>query len=305
MLKTILLSTVALIALAGGASQSFAQAMPKELRIGILGGENEGDRLKNYACLADHLTKDLGFTKVSLFPAADYDGVIQGLIGGTLDFAELGASGYAGVYLKDPKVVTPILTTQQSDGSTGYYSVGLAKKSLGLAKITDFKGKKLGYADPDSTSGYLIPLTQIPKDTGAPNDKFFASVQFNGGHENNLLAARDGTVDVSVDDSSGIGDFKDGYTSGTFHKEVAKGAVDPNDMVEVWRSGLIPNGPLVVRTALGPDFQKTMTDWFMKFPAEDKACFAGVEGGDFKGYVPATPEFYSVIIDARKQNIGG
>ena len=35
--------------------------------------------------------------------------------------------------------------------------------------------------------------------------------------------------------TSGIGDFKNGYTSGTFHKEVDKGAVDPNDIVEVWR----------------------------------------------------------------------
>ena len=84
---------------------------------------------KNYACLADHLTRPTSAsTKVSLFPAADYDGVIQGLLGGTIDVAELGASGYAGVFLKDPKAVTPVLTTQQTDGSTGYYSVGLALK---------------------------------------------------------------------------------------------------------------------------------------------------------------------------------
>ncbi|TIS81160.1 MAG: phosphate/phosphite/phosphonate ABC transporter substrate-binding protein, partial [Mesorhizobium sp.] len=132
------------------------------------------------------------------------------------------------VYLKDPKAVTPILTTKQTDGATGYYSIGLALKTSGITDIKSAKGKKLGYADPDSTSGYLIPLTQIPKDTGASNETFFASTQFNGGHENNVLAVRDGKVDVAVDDSSGIGDFKNGYTSGTFHKEVAKGAVDPN-----------------------------------------------------------------------------
>ena len=40
---------------------------------------------------------------MSLFPAADYDGVIQGLLGGTLDFAELGAAGYAKVYLEGPE----------------------------------------------------------------------------------------------------------------------------------------------------------------------------------------------------------
>src|SRR4051812_1334592 len=272
MLKTILLSTVTLLGLAAATSQNFAQEMPKELRIGILGGENEADRLRNYACLADHLKADMGFDKVSLFPAADYDGVIQGLLGGTLDFAELGSAGYAGVFIKDPKAVTPILTTQQTDGSTGYYSVGLAKKSLGLAKITDFKGKKLGYADPDSTSGYLIPLTQIPNDTGMPNDKFFASTQFNGGHENNLLAAYDGKVDVSVDDSSGVGDFKNGYTSGTFRKEVDKGAVDPSKLVEVWRSPLIPNGPIVYRTALGEAFGAQLVKTYNNIAATDMKC---------------------------------
>ena len=49
MLKNILLSTVAIVALGAGATASFAQDMPKELRVGILGGENEADRLKNYA----------------------------------------------------------------------------------------------------------------------------------------------------------------------------------------------------------------------------------------------------------------
>ncbi len=301
MLKKALFAATALFALAGAAHA----ADLKEFRIGILGGENETDRLRNYACLADHLKQEFGFEKVSLFPAADYDGVIQGLLGGTLDFAELGASGYAAVYIKDPKAVTPILTTQQKDGSTGYYSIGLALKSSGIKSIKDAKGKKLGYADPDSTSGYLVPLTQIPKDTGMPNDKFFASTQFNGGHENNLLAAYDGKVDIAVDDSSGIGDFKDGYTSGTFRKEVDKGAVDPNKLVEVWRSPLIPNGPLVVRNALGQEWQTKLAAFFTALPAKDHKCFAAIEGGDYQGYSPVKHDFDNAVVEVRKAAIGG
>ncbi|HEY4199570.1 MAG TPA: phosphonate ABC transporter substrate-binding protein [Devosiaceae bacterium] len=301
MLKNILLGAIALMSTAGAA---VAQDFPKEIRVGILGGENEADRLKNYACLSDHLKADFGADKVSLFPAADYDGVIQGLLGGTIDVAELGASGYAAVYLKDPKAVTPVLTTQSPDGSTGYYSIGLALKSLGLSKITDFKGKTLGYADPDSTSGYLIPLTQIPKDTGTPNDQYFSKTQFNGGHENNLLAAYDGKVDVAVDDSSGLGDFKDGFTSGTFRKEVDKGTVDPSKLVEVWRSPLIPNGPIVYRTALGDAFGAKLVASYNNLAATDAKCMSAVEGGDFKGYAPVKAEFYQAIIDVRKATIG-
>src|ERR1700761_384401 len=168
----------------------------------------------------------------------------------------------------------------------------------------DAKGKKLGYADPDSTSGYLVPLTQIPTATGMPNDKFFASTQFNGGHENNLLAAYDGKVDVAVDDSSGLGDFKDGFPPGPFRKEVDKGSVDPSKLVEVWRSPLIPNGPIVYRTALGADFGKKLTDSYNKLAATDTKCLSAIEGGDFKGYVPVKPEFYQAIVDVRKATIG-
>ena len=304
MLKNLLLGTVAIVALASGATATFAQDI-KEFRIGILGGENEADRLRNYQCLADHLKAEFGFEKVSLFPAADYDGVIQGLLGGTLDVAGLGASGYAKIYLADQAAVVPMFTTQQTDGATGYFSIGFALKSAGLTKITDFKGKKLGYADPDSTSGYLIPLTQMPAETGAANEEFFAETSFGGGHENNMLGMLDGKTDIVAVDSSGIGEWADGYTSGTPHKMVAKGLLDMNDVVEVWRSPLIPNGPTVASTALGADWIKKISDFYMSLPTKDIACFNAIEGGDFTGYVPVEPSFYQPIIDAREAAIGG
>ncbi|ACM29266.1 phosphonate ABC transporter substrate-binding protein [Rhizobium rhizogenes] len=301
MLKKTLLAATALLALAGGAA---AQDL-KEFRIGIMGGENEADRLRNYACLTDHLKKEFGFEKVSLFPAADYDGVIQGLLGGTLDFAELGASGYAATYIKDPKAVTPILTTQQTDGSTGYYSVLVARKDSGFKALAELKGKKLGYADPDSTSGYLVPKVTLPKDLGMPVDKFFASTQFNGGHENNVLAVLDKKVDASVTWASGVGDFKDGYSSGNLRKMVDKGTLNMNDIVQLWQSPLIPNGPLVVSNKLSDEWKGKLTDLFMSLPKKDKNCFEAIEGGDYAGYIKVTPEFYNAVIETRRATIGG
>lgn len=304
MLKTILLGSIALIGLAAGATASYAQDL-KEFRVGILGGENEADRLKNYSCLADHLKTEFGFDKVSLFPAADYDGVMQGLLGGTLDFAELGAAAYAGVYIKDPKAVTPILTTEQTDGSTGYFSVMVARKDSGFKTLADTKGHSLGYADPDSTSGYLIPLVTLPKDLGMPIDQFYSGTSFNGGHENLVLAVLDKKVDTGVTWASGVGDFNDGYTSGNLHEMVTKGELDMHDLVQLWQSPLIPNGPLVYRTALGEEWGQKLTDFFTKLPTADKACFSAIESGDFNGYVPVKQDFYQAIIDARKAAIGG
>ncbi|WOS64808.1 phosphonate ABC transporter substrate-binding protein [Sinorhizobium fredii] len=301
MLKKALLSAVALIALVGHVQ---AEDL-KEFRIGIMGGENEADRLRNYQCLVDQLPAAIGVEKVSLFPAADYDGVIQGLLGGTLDYAELGASGYAKIYLAKADAVEPILTTVQTDGATGYHSIMVARKDSGITKLEDLKGKKLGFADPDSTSGYLVPLVTLPETIGAPVKEFFGETGFGGGHENLVLEVLKGTFDAGTTFGSGVGEFKDGYTSGNLRKMVDKGVLDMNDLVELWRSPLIPNGPIVVRTSLNDDMKAKFKQFMMDLPKTDAACFSAIQGGDFSGFTEVNSDFYKPIIDARKATIGG
>jgi phosphonate transport system substrate-binding protein len=301
MLKKALLGAVALLALVGHAQ---AEDL-KEFRIGILGGENEADRLRNFQCLVDKLPAAIGVEKVSLFPAADYDGVIQGLLGGTLDYAELGASGYAKIYLAKADAVEPILTTVQTDGSTGYHSIMVARKDSGITKIEDLKGKKLGFADPDSTSGYLVPLVTLPEAIGAPVKEFFGETGFGGGHENLVLEVVKGTFDAGTTFGSGVGEFKDGYTSGNLKKMVDKGILDMNDLVELWKSPLIPNGPIVVRTSMNDDMKAKFKQFMVDLPKTDAACFSAIQGGDFTGYTEVNSDFYKPIIDARKATIGG
>ena len=74
-----------------------------EFRIGLLGGENAQDRMASNECLRDYAEQALG-VPVRLFTPADYNGVIQGLLGGSLDMAWLGASAYAAVYVADPEL---------------------------------------------------------------------------------------------------------------------------------------------------------------------------------------------------------
>jgi len=301
MLKKALLSAVALFALVGHVQ---AEDL-KEFRVGIIGGENEADRLRNYQCLSEPLKKTLGVEKVSFFPAADYDGVIQGLLGGTLDYAELGASGFAKIYLTDPKAVEPILTTVQTDGSTGYYSIMVARKDSGFAKVDDLKGKKLGFADPDSTSGYLVPLVTLPETIGAPVKEFFAETGFGGGHENLVLEVLKGNFDAGTTFGSGVGEWKDGYTSGNLHKMVEKGILDMNDLVELWKSPLIPNGPIVIRSSLADETKAKFKQFMLDLPNTDAACFTATMHGENKGFTEVNVDFYKPIIDARKSTIGG
>ena len=296
------LPIIATVAIAAGTAPVHAL---DTFRIGILGGENESDRIRNFQCLVEQLPEALGVQDVQLFPAADYDGVIQGLLGGTLDYAELGASGYAKIYLEDEDAVTPILTTVQTDGSMGYHSVMVANAEAGIETLEDMEGKRLGFADPDSTSGFLVPQVTLPDELGMPIEEFFGETGFGGGHENLVLEVVKGNFDAGTTWASGVGDFDDGYSSGNLAKMVDKGILDMDDLVELWKSPLIPNGPIVVRSDLEEDIRSEFKRFMMALPESDPECFSAIQGGDYSAFTEVTPEFYEAIIDARRSMIGG
>ena len=157
------LHTLAAAAVATAVSGAAAQAQEiTEFRIGILGGENQNDRLKNNECLRVALEEALG-VPTELFAPADYDGVIEGLLGGNLDVAWLGASAYAKAHLEDPEAVTAVLIPVNPDGTTGYYSIGFTRIDTGITSLDDMQGKVFAFGDPNSTSGYLIPAVEIPQ----------------------------------------------------------------------------------------------------------------------------------------------
>jgi phosphonate transport system substrate-binding protein len=275
-----------------------AQDAIKEFNIGILGGENAQDRMTSNECYRAAIEKALG-VPVKLFTPADYDGVIQGMLGGTIDMAWLGASAYAKIYLTDPNAVEVKLTKQNLNDSTGYYSIGFARKDAGIATIEDAKGKSFAFAEPNSTSGYLVPAAELTAKYG-PLDAYFSEVKMSGGHEQTIVGVNNGDFAAGVSWADGVGNWEDGYASGAFRKAADAGLVDMNNLVEIWRSALIPEGPMVVRAALPADVKDKVTQITADMWETDKTCAYGIAAGDAKDFVPATHDMYLGIVEARK-----
>jgi phosphonate transport system substrate-binding protein len=276
-----------------------------EFRIGILGGENAQDRMNAYSCLQDYTTEALG-VETKLFAPADYNGVIQGLLGGTIDMAWLGASGYAATFLQDPEAVEPVLVKVNLDGTIGYHSIGFARVDSGIEALEDVKGKAFGFGDPNSTSGYLIPSIEIPKMTGATMESgdYFGEVKFTGGHEQTIIAVANGDIDAGVTWADGQGNWEDGYNSGALRKAVDAGLVDMNDLVEIWKSNVIPEGPIVLRNELPEDVKATMTELMDGLHERDEECAYAVAAGETLGFQPVTHETYESIVAARQSVMG-
>lgn len=269
--------------------------------MGILGGENAQDRQKTYECFTPLVSKMLG-VPAKIYVAKDYAGTMEGLLGKTLDYAWLGASGYAGVYLRDPEAVKPIMTRRQPNGAVGYHSVLVGRADSGITKMEDLKGKVMGYADPNSTSGYLIPSVQWPAE-GYDPATYFAKTVFSGGHENNVLAVLNGDVDAGVTWASGVGDWSEGYSSGNLRKMVDKGILNMDDLVEIWKSDLIPNGPIVVAKSMPQEMVDALYEGYKWVHANELECMEGVVGGEIKEWVRIDHSHYKTIVAARKAKI--
>ena len=297
-MKKLALVLAATTALGGIAS---AQEI-KEFNIGILGGENAQDRLTSNECFRAKIEAELG-VPVKLFTPADYDGVIQGLLGGTLDYAWLGASAYAKVYLTDPEAVEVKLTKQNVDGSTGYYAIGFTRKDTGITSMEDAKGKVFAFADPNSTSGYLVPGAELAAKYGDLKT-YFGEVKMSGGHEQTIVGVANGDFDAGVSWADGLGNWEDGYNSGAFRKAADAGLVDMSNLVEIWRSTLIPEGPMVVRKALPQDVKDKVTELTANLWETDPECAYAVAAGEAKDFVPVEHKAYDGILAARKMQEG-
>ena len=294
-----LLSVLAATTLLAGVAQ--AQEI-KEFNIGILGGENAQDCLASTECLRVKTEELLG-VPVKLFTPADYDGVIQGLLGGTLDYAWLGASAYAKVFVTNPDAVDVLLTKQNIDGTTGYYSIGFARTDSGITSMDGAKGKVFAFADPNSTSGYLVPAAELTENYGKL-ENYFSEVKMSGGHEQTIVGVANGDFAAGVSWADGLGNWEDGFTSGAFRKAADAGLVDMSTIQEIWRSKMIPEGPMVVRRELPQDVKDKIFAMLDTMWADDPECAYNVAAGEAQDFVPISHDAYLGIVAARKLQEG-
>ena len=141
------------------AGPAFAQAWKSqypELVYAAVPAENASGVADRMAPFVDYLSKAIG-TKVTLRIANDYAAVIEGQRAGNIHIGYYGPASFARARLTGVKTDAFIIDVN-SDGTKGYYSVFYVKASSPYKSVENLKGKNLGLVDPNSTSGYNMPL---------------------------------------------------------------------------------------------------------------------------------------------------
>ncbi|SUB16190.1 phosphonate ABC transporter, periplasmic phosphonate binding protein [Pantoea agglomerans] len=164
-------------------------------------------------------------------------------------------------------------------------------------------------ADPDSTSGFLMPNQAFKKMFGGSvDDKYnntFSSVTFSGGHEQDILGVLNNQFDGAVTWTSLVGDYNSGYTSGAFGRLIRMDHPDLMKQIRIiWQSPLIPNGPVLVSNKLPADFKAKVVSAIKKLDKEDHACFVKAVGGE-QHIGQATVADYQNIIDMKRDLMKG
>ncbi len=265
----------------------------KTIRLGVLSGENEKDRIARRVGFQQYLEKELG-VKVEIFTAGNYDGVIQALASDQIEFAFLGSSAYAAAYTETNGGVEPLLAGEEQDGSTGYYSVITVRCDSGYKSVEDLKGKVLAFADPDSTSGYAVPYYNLVKQGYDPKT-FFSAIPFSGAHETGVMAVANKQFDAAAT-------YVNNDISGIPQRMESKGMIPKGEICRIWQSPEITNGPFTTRTNLPADMIADVKAVVKATPEKAPEAFKEMSGGDnstSKGYVDVDHQRYQWIVDMR------
>jgi phosphonate transport system substrate-binding protein len=278
------------LALAGTAqAQSWKSAYP-ELVFAVIPAENASGVTERFGPFVEYLSQALG-TKVTLRVANDYAAVIEGQRNGSIHLAGYGPASYARAIVTGVKV-EPFVTTVNSDGSVGYYSVFYVRADSPYKTIDDLKGKNLGLVDPNSTSGNNVPRFALNKLKLNP-ETFFGRVTYTGSHENAVIALQQKTVDVAAN-------WWNAENDSNLTRMVSKGLAKQEDFRIIYKSDLIPNSPYAYLASLPPDLKAAITTAFMESPTKAKAAFDKLSDGKDRGFKAVDAQYYEPVVELIK-----
>lgn len=256
---------------------------PHPLRLALIPKKNSESQLAQYRPLVLRLEKALE-RRVEIIPSASYGTVIEGLLSGSVDLAELGPASYAIAKNRGADISAfasfSLKKGPYTDSSSHYRSLLIVRRDKGLDKIERLRGTTLSLTDPASTSGAILPRQAISKVTGMPLESFFQRVTFAGTHDRAIAAVQKGLVDAAF------------VSSARLDEAVQGGTLQPSEISVLWQSSLIPYDPVVLRNQLCPALAGKIRQVFL---GDTKALQGMYRELGMSGFTPVSDEQYREI----------
>lgn len=250
MLKKLVLTMLLMVMVSGSALAE----MPKQINFGIIATESTTALEQSFGPFVKDMEKFLG-TKVKMFFASDYAGIIEGMRFKKVDLGWFGNK--SAIQAVDRANGEVFAQTIKDNGERGYYSLLITNKDSDLNSLDDVLKcdgtRTFGNGDPNSTSGFAIPGYYVwALHNKTPEECFKRVVSSN--HEGNAIAVATGKVDVATNNTETLYD-----RIPVTNPEMA------GKIKEIWRSPLIPSDPMVWRKDLPDELKEKLLYFFIQY----------------------------------------
>lgn len=247
---------------------------PKTFKLGLFGGDDAEETLRNAEPMRVLLEKQLGIP-VEIFTGTSYGAVIEAMRAKRVDAMTVGPFAYilAVEEANAEALAVSVSTTANppvynEDILPYYISVVFTKKGNGVANLNDMKGKGFNFVDPASTSGHLAPKALLMS-KGFNPDKDFKTV-FAGSHPTSVISVWNDKAAAGATNESNLKRLADSgqikwcaYPDGEINKPRTEAEMKTyydgcpdGSIVALAQTAPIPNTPFAVRE----DLPQTMKD---------------------------------------------
>ncbi|BAZ07828.1 phosphate/phosphite/phosphonate ABC transporter substrate-binding protein [Calothrix sp. NIES-3974] len=256
------------------------------LRISVQPTQDRVEQERMIAPLEAHLEQVLG-QQVDFILAQDYQESVDMVVDGRANAVYAGVVSYFEAVERGAKV-KPLVAPIDADTVRPWYrSCFVVTANSSIKTLRNLKGKRVGFVDPSSTSGYLVPLAALQRE-GINPEQDFSQVVFGGTHEGTgeLLATHQ--VDAIATNLATYNQLR----------EEGKG----KNLRIIWESDPIPHAPILVSQNLPPDLIQKLKKAFLTAPEGIKDLM----GAKTIGYTLVEDEDYESIEELRRQvNLSG
>lgn len=271
---------VAMLILAAGAVQADTCKQPEILRFVTVPKQSQQLQYEAFEPMRLHLEEVLGIPVVTI-AAHSYQAVIESIVSGAVDLAEMGPASYLKASERDPGI-KPIGSYSFAGGTFSpegsyYNSLLLVRQGETYAAPEDLQGQAIALTDPNSTSGGVIPRTRFVEDTGLALDRLASHLVYAGSHDRALKALQGGQVEAAFVASREA----DAY--------IERGEAEAGEWRELWRSPPIHYDPIVSSSHLCPELTEALSQALLQpSPALDLL----LKQKRAQGIVPVSAEDY-------------
>lgn len=262
---------------------------PDELVFAAVPSENAQTLEQAYQPVLAMLGKVTG-KKIRFQSATNYAAVIEAQRTHKVDIAQYGPLSYVLARSTGVKATAVAAQTKTKGAEPGYQSYAITRAGSPIHDLAGFKGKKVCFVDPNSTSGHLYPSAALIE-AGLNPERDVTPVMA-GGHDASVLAVATGQCDA-------------GFAEDVMVDKVLieKGQLRPGQVNTVWKSELIAGSPVAISDDLDPALRATLADAFQNKANIDylnangfcaTTCKAADDAGDW-GYAKVDDAFYDGV----------